>query len=123
MPSTRVLAATMPAALRISRYSGEMLLLLMRGLRTYVRTVKSSLSVADWAWANISGAELWGALCWEVREVLGNEPADALLRETWFSLNENDSSNALLDHFPRTVLGPRGKDREREIPPQAQGNP
>jgi hypothetical protein len=58
-----------------------------------LRTVGKVINAApDWAWANISGAELWGALCWDLREALGQKQADELLREAWFLLNEKDPS-------------------------------
>jgi hypothetical protein len=59
-----------------------------------LRTVGEVINAApDWAWANISGAELWSALCWDLREALSQERADKLLREAWFLLNEKDPSN------------------------------
>jgi ParB family transcriptional regulator, chromosome partitioning protein len=58
-----------------------------------LRTVGKVVNAApDWAWDNISGAELWGALCWDLREALGQKQADELLREAWFLLNEKDPS-------------------------------
>jgi hypothetical protein len=75
------------------------------GARSNLRTPGRVINSApDWKWSNVTGAELWGSLCWDVREVLDRDSADALLRETWFSLNENDPSNTLPHNFREQFL-------------------
>jgi hypothetical protein len=65
----------------------------------------------DWNWGNIEGATLWGALCWEIRELLGKKRADVILREAWFDLDDNDLSNSVPEAFSKHLLA-RARDIE-----------
>jgi hypothetical protein len=65
----------------------------------------------DWNWGNIEGATFWGALCWEIREILGKKRADVILRETWFDLDDNDLSNSVAEAFGKHLLA-RARDIE-----------
>jgi hypothetical protein len=56
------------------------------------------------AWTENSPAELWGALCWDIRGVLGKEQTCTCLREAWFSLNENDPSDVQPHHFCEKLI-------------------
>jgi hypothetical protein len=56
-------------------------------------------AAADWEWSTRAGAALWGALCWNLRETLGQQRADELLRETWFLLDERDPSKVEPEKF------------------------
>jgi hypothetical protein len=61
-------------------------------------------SIPRVAWTENSPAELWGALCWDIRGVLGKEKTCICLRETWFSLNENDPSEVQPQHFCEKII-------------------
>jgi len=48
--------------------------------------------------------EIWGAAFWEMRELLGQAPADKLLFNTWSALQPSDVSNKKRIHFAKRLL-------------------
>jgi hypothetical protein len=55
-------------------------------------------------WATSKGAALWGSLYWDIREAIGQEHADLVLRNTWLSIDENKPSDEQPLHFREKFL-------------------